>query len=238
MKFTHVNFQSTITQWEILIIGNKGQHTRMFTCFCYTRSLVSSHNIFTVTNRWQDFFSIERVDFHRLSTWNIFHTVLQECCDSIIVRRLGSHILAVIRIKISIINTSYLLHILKNQSIGGWNIVNSITFFCLLHIFIIDFKGTFQFSISHGITIWFWIDFFLNNITNDILNKVIMSTRKDIVSLCISVLTIICTVCQTASNQIFQWRSRSIKCTHNCITKVIIHGKGCTIMFLIISIII
>ena len=210
-------------QSQFWIIHYKSYLTRgtaVFRTFC----IVSCHDVFTITYWSVDFtcavkfniwivhltISWQPVRTLRLSTRYILDTVLHQVNDGVVIWWFSFHIVTVICIKVSIVDTSDRFHVLQHYSISCRDVIQGIFLIAAEHVFVVNFKCLLHFRIRDSETIWFFIDFFLNDFSNNILNVVIMGTDKDVVSWRVSVFLIVFTNCRLFSCTVFVVGSASI----------------------------
>ncbi|KXT84779.1 hypothetical protein STRDD11_00777 [Streptococcus sp. DD11] len=186
---SHINLQLVPSiQFEIRIIRSNNRHPLgtgfrcpSVACLIGTRS---------VTDRGQDaiVFPLAAVTsyahivhFHVLAAGCILDTGTHEGIQSIVVRRFFSHVLAVICIKVAVVDTGNGVLIGQHQGVSCRNVELSIFLVSLAHISIVNLEGCFQLIHGEGQTICIGIDIFLDNIGNNSLYFAVMSPYKDIV---------------------------------------------------------
>ena len=217
MDFTHFNIKfSWLIQSQFWIVSYKRHLTRctaVFRTFC----IISCHDVFTITYWSIDFICTVKFNIwivHLTISWQpvwtlglstryILDTTLHQVNDGIVIWRLSFHVVTIICIKVSIVDTSDCFHVLQHNSVGCWDVIQGIFFVAAEHVFVINLKGFLHFSISDCETIWFWIDFFLDDFSNNILNVIIMGTDKDVVSWRISVFLVVFTDCRLLNCSVF-----------------------------------
>ena len=116
---THVHRYSFIaTQAEIIVVGHDDTHP-LRTGFS-SSPISSVIGTFTITNRSQKSVISDFLHFHVLTTSYILDTSTQEGVDGIKVRCLFSHVVTILTIEVSVINTCYRILIGQHESIDRW----------------------------------------------------------------------------------------------------------------------
>ena len=138
---------------------------------------------------------------HILSASYILNTSTQQGVNGIVVRRFFLHILAIISIKVAIVDSSDRVFIGKHESMSSWDVELRILLVCLAHIFVVDLEGLLEFIHGKGQTIRIWIDIFSDDVGNNGLYFTIMSPNKDIVCHPLAIFLFSRTVIQTVANR-------------------------------------
>ena len=236
---THVHRYSFIaTQAEIIVVGHDDTHT-LRTSF-WSSQISSVIGTFTITNRCQEAIISDFLHFHVLTTSYILDTSTQEGVDGIKVRRLFSHVVTILTIEVSVINTCYRVLVGQHESINRWQVVWRISLVSLINILIVNLEGFLDFITSEIVAKQIWIDTITDDTLDNRLSFRIVGTGENIVSHTFTIFIVSTTWIQTTVDE-----SSHVPKLHTCIfithqevgkgiTKGIINRKLCPLSVLVI----
>ena len=122
MGSTHIHRYGFIaTQAEIVVIGQNDTHP-LRTGFS-SSPISAVIGTLTITNRCQEAIISDFLHFHVLTTGHILDTGTQKGIDGIKVRRLLGHVVTILTVEVTVINTCYRVLVGQHKSIDRWQVV-------------------------------------------------------------------------------------------------------------------
>ena len=239
MSSTHIHRYSFIaTQSEIIVVGHDDTHP-LRTGFS-SSPISSVIGTFTITNWCQEAVISDFLHFHVLTTSYILDTGTQEGVDSIKVRRLFRHVVTILTVEVTVINTCYRVLVGQHEGIDRWQVVRRISFMSLINILIVNLEGLLDFITGEIVTKQIWVDTITDDTLDNGLRFSIVGTGENIVGHTFTVLIVSTSWIQTTIH-----KSSHVPKLHTCIfithqkvgksiTKGIINRQLCPLIVLVV----
>ena len=223
MGSTHIHRYSFIaTQSEIIVVGHDDTHP-LRTGFS-SSPISSVIGTFTITNWCQEAVISDFLHFHVLTTSYILDTGTQEGVDSIKVRRLFRHVVTILTVEVTVINTCYRVLVGQHEGIDRWQVIWRISLVSCIDIRIVNLEGLLDFITGEIVTKQIWVDTITDDTLDNGLGFRIVGTGENIVGHALTVFIVSTTWIQTTVDE-----GRHVPKLHTCI--FITHqkvGKGIT----------